>query len=180
MTDRIADIWGSRTPFATGADWPAYHRSADRAGVAAGMPAVTGVRVLTSVPLDGPVYASPIVAGGLTVVATEQDTVYAFDGAYRQIWRQHLGEPSPSTERQCGNIDPLGITGTPVYDATSGLVYVSPEYGGPPRHELVALDLRTGAVRWRRSIDLPGAETRAMQERGALAVTGGRVWVPFG
>jgi len=161
-------------------DWPAYHGSADRAGVAAGMPAVSRLAVAASVRLDGPVYASPIVAGGLTVVATEQDTVYALDRAYRQVWRQHLGEPSPTAERQCGNIDPVGITGTPVYDATSGLVYVAPEYGGPPRHELAALDLRTGTVRWRRSVDLPGTETRAMQERGALAVTGGRVWVPFG
>jgi len=161
-------------------DWPTYHGSADRAGVAAAMPAVSRLAVLSSVRLDGAVYASPIVVGGLTVVATEHDTVYAFDGAYRQVWRQHLGEPSPAGERQCGNIDPLGITGTPVYDATSGLVYVSPEYGGPPRHELVALDPRTGAVRWRRGVDLPGTETRAMQERGALAVTGGRVWVPFG
>jgi outer membrane protein assembly factor BamB len=59
-------------------------------------------------------------------------------------------------------------------------VYVAPEYGSPVRHELDALDLKTGAVRWHRSLDLPGVETRAMQERGALAVDGGRVWVPFG
>jgi outer membrane protein assembly factor BamB len=171
----------SPSPTPAGArDWPTYHRSADRAGVAAGMPAVSRLSVVASVRLDGAVYASPIVAGGLAVVATENDTVYAFDGRYRQVWRQHLGEPSPAAERPCGNIDPLGITGTPVYDAAGGSVYVSPEYGGPPRHELVALDLRTGAVRWRHSVDLPGTETRAMQERGALAVTGGRVWVPFG
>jgi outer membrane protein assembly factor BamB len=168
------------SPTTAAGDWPAYHGSADRAGVAARMPAVSRLRVATSVRLDGAVYAAPIVAGGLTVVATENDTVYALDRAYRQVWRQHLGEPSPAAERECGNIDPLGITGTPVYDATSGLVYVSPQYGGPPRHELVALDLRTGAVRWRRGVDLPGTETRAMQERGALAVTAGRVWVPFG
>jgi outer membrane protein assembly factor BamB len=167
------------TPAAT-RDWPAYHGGADRAGVAAAMPAATRLSLVASVRLDGAVYAAPIVARGLTIVATENDTVYAFDGAYRKVWRQHLGEPSPAAERMCGNIDPLGITGTPVYDPSSGLVYVSPEYGGPARHELVALDLRTGAVRWRRSVDLPGTETRAMQERGALAVTGGRVWVPFG
>jgi outer membrane protein assembly factor BamB len=167
-------------PATSDRDWPAYHGSADRAGVAPTMPAVSRLRVLTAIRLDGAVYASPIVAGGLTVVATENDTVYAFDSAYRQVWRQHVGEPSPAAERPCGNIDPLGITGTPVYDATTGLVYVAPEYGGPPRHELVALDLRTGAVRWRRGIDLAGTETKAMQERGALAVTGGRVWVPFG
>jgi outer membrane protein assembly factor BamB len=171
------------SPTATGgapavADWPTYHGTADRAGVSRDMPAVAGLRVLTALKLDGAVYASPIVAGGLTVVATENDTVYAFDGAYRQVWTRHLGNPSPAGERPCGNIDPLGITGTPVYD--HGLVYVSPEYGGPPRHELTALDLRTGAVRWRRDIDLPGTETRAMQERGALTVAGGRVWVPFG
>jgi outer membrane protein assembly factor BamB len=167
-------------PATSDRDWPAYHGSADRAGVARAMPAVSRLRVLTAIRLDGAVYAAPVVAGGLTVVATENDTVYAFDGAYRQVWRRHLGDPSPAGERPCGNIDPLGITGTPVYDAGSGLVFVAPEYGGPPRHELVALDLRTGAVRWRRGIDLPGTETRAMQERGALAVTGGRVWVPFG
>jgi len=161
-------------------DWPGYHGSADRAGVAAAMPPVSRLGVVASVRLDGAVYAAPIVAAGLTVVATENDTVFAFDRSYRQVWRRHLGEPSPAAERPCGNIDPLGITGTPVYDPGSGLVYVSPEYGGPPRHELVALDLRTGAVRWRRGVDLPGTETRAMQERGALAVTGGRVWVPFG
>jgi hypothetical protein len=168
----------STAPATSDRDWPTYHGSADRAGVARAMPAVTGLRVVTSLKLDGAVYAAPIVAGGLTIVATENDTVYGLDGSYRQVWRQHVGDPSPAGERPCGNIDPLGITGTPV--AAGGVVYVAAEYGGPPRHELVALDLRTGAVRWRHTLDLPGVETRAMQERGALTVTGGRVWVPFG
>jgi outer membrane protein assembly factor BamB len=172
---------GSSAPATSTDDWPTYHGTADRAGLARDMPPVSGrLSVPASIKLDGAVYASPIVAGGRTVVATENDTVYAFDRAYRQVWQRHLGDPSPAGERPCGNIDPLGITGTPVYDASTGLVYVSPEYGGPPRHELVALDLRSGVVRWRRDIDLPGTETRAMQERGALAVAGGRVWVPFG
>ena len=35
-------------------------------------------------------------------------------------------------------------------------------------------------MRWQRSLDLPGVETAAMQERGALTIAGGRVWVPFG
>ena len=80
--------------------------------------------------------------------------------AYRQLWRQHLGAPSPARERPCGNIDPLGITGTPIYEPATGLVFVAAEYGGPARHELVALDAATGTVRWRRSIDLPGVQTR--------------------
>ena len=38
----------------------------------------------------------------------------------------------------------------------------------------------TGKVRWQRDVDLPGPTPAAMQQRGALAITGGRVWVPFG
>ena len=41
--------------------------------------------------LDGAVYASPLVVGGITVVATENDTVYGFDSAYRQVWKTRLG-----------------------------------------------------------------------------------------
>jgi hypothetical protein len=67
-----------------------------------------------------------------------------------------------------------------VFDGATGLVFVAAQYGGAPRHEMVALDVADGSVRWRRSIDVPGVETAAMQERGALTVTGGRVWVPFG
>jgi outer membrane protein assembly factor BamB len=162
-------------------DWPTYHGNVARTGFSATMPAAKGApRLRASLKLDGQVYASPIVADGRTVVATENDTVYAFDKAGRQIWRRHVGTPSPAGERSCGNIDPLGITGTPVYDKSTGLVFVAAQYGGPPRHELVALALADGSVRWRKSLDLPGVETAAMQERGALTVTGGRVWVPFG
>jgi outer membrane protein assembly factor BamB len=163
------------------ADWPTYHRTSDRAGVAAAMPAVSGpLRVVARTKLDAPVYASPLVVGGLTIIATENDTVYAFDGSYRQVWKRHLGSPSPQRERECGNVDPLGVTGTPVYDPASKLLFVAAEYGGPPRHQLVAMTVTSGAVRSRRSLDLPGVQTKAMQERGALTVTGGRVWVPFG
>jgi outer membrane protein assembly factor BamB len=162
-------------------DWPTYHGDAARTGVSTTMPAASGPpRVTTTLQLDGQVYGAPIVARGRTVVATENDTVYAFDQTGKQLWTRHLGEPSPAAERPCGNIDPLGITGTPVYDSSTGDVFVAAEYGASPRHELVALSLTDGSVRWRASLDLPGVQDAAMQERGALTVTGGRVWVPFG
>lgn len=145
------------------------------------MPAVRGaLRVVQNIQLDSNVYASPIVVNSITVAATENNTVYAFGPDFAQLWKRNFGAPSPSDERDCGNIDPLGITGTPVYDASTGSVFVSPQLGGPPRHRLVALELRTGKLRWERSIDLAGVQTKAMQERGALTVAGGRVWVPFG
>lgn len=158
-----------------------YHGTADRAGVAPGMPTAHGpLRVVRRLRLDGAVYAAPIVVGGVVVAATEHDTVYAFDQSGRQLWKRNLGRPSPAGERPCGNIDPLGITGTPIYDARTHLVYVAPELGAPPRHELVAITIHDGTVAWRRPLDRPGTDPAAMQQRGALAVSGDRVYVPFG
>jgi hypothetical protein len=169
------------TSAAAPADWPSYHGRANRSGLSRDMPPVSGALHRTaSITLDGAVYAAPIVARGITIVATENNSLYAFDGSFHLLWKHHVGTPSPASERPCGNIDPLGITGTPVFDATHGNILVAPEYGGPPRHEVVALKLATGAYAWHHSIDLPGVETRAMQERGALALAGGRVWIPFG
>lgn len=163
------------------ADWPTYHGTADRRGVSTTMPAATGslarVQALT---LDGQVLASPLVVQGLTIVATENDSVYALDRSYRQVWKRSLGSPSPAEERQCGDIDPLGITGTPVYDPTTDRIYLVAETGGSVRHQLFALDRASGAVAWSRSVDLPGVSAKDMQQRGALAITAGRVWVSFG
>ena len=163
------------------ADWPTYHGTMSRDGVSKTMPAARGKPELVhSLKLDGAVYASPIVVRGLTIVATEQDTVYAFNQSYRQVWKRSLGSPSPAEQRQCGDINPLGITGTPVYNAATNHVFVVAELGGSVRHELFALDPASGQVAWRKSVDLPGVSARDMQQRGALAITGNRVWVSFG
>jgi outer membrane protein assembly factor BamB len=152
-----------------------------REGVSTTMPKASGApKLVQSLKLDGEVFASPIVVRGLTIVATEQDTVYAFDQSYRQVWKRSLGSPSPAEERQCGNINPLGITGTPVYDARTNRVYVVAEHGGAVRHELYALNVASGTVAWSKSVDLPGVSARDMQQRGALAIANSRVWVSYG
>jgi outer membrane protein assembly factor BamB len=166
---------------ADAADWPAYHGTMSRAGVSATMPAAGGTpKRVQSLRLDGEVFASPIVVRGLTIVATEQDTVYAFDQSYQQVWKRSLGSPSPAEERQCGDINPLGITGTPVYDTATNHVFVVAEHGGSVRHELYALDATSGGVAWSKSVDLPGVSARDMQQRGALAIADNRVWVSYG
>lgn len=163
-------------------EWTAYHGNRLRTGHSTSMPRFhRRLHVVKRVGLDGAVYASPIVARGLTVVATENDTVYAFGPKNRLVWKRHLGAPSPASERPCGNIDPLGITGTPIYDRRNGLVYVAPEFSGnPPTHRLYALHIGTGKVAFHRTVDLHGVDRRVMQERGALTIAHGRVWVPFG
>jgi outer membrane protein assembly factor BamB len=131
--------------------------------------------------LDGAVYGQPLVVGSLVLVATENDTVFGLErttGAVR--WRRNLGTPVRRSALSCGNIDPLGITGTPAYDPGTGSVFVVTETTGA-RHTLVALRADTGAVRWRRGLDVLASRDRhAEQQRGALAVAGGRVYVPFG
>src|SRR5690348_1507519 len=80
------------------ADWPMYHGNRARTGYSTTMPAFTNHLALTrKIALDGAVYGSPIVVGGRIVVATENDTVYAFTLAGAQIWRRHLGSPSPAS-----------------------------------------------------------------------------------
>lgn len=158
-----------------------YHGDPSHGGLSSSMPNVSGpLKVIASVKLDGAVYASPIVAGGVVVVATENDSVYAFNVEGTRLWHVKVASPSPAYQRACGNISPLGITGTPIYSAKTGDVYLVAEHGGKVGHDLIALDLRTGTVRWRKNIDLPGPAPVAMQQRGALAMTGGRVWVSFG
>ncbi|MFN2559948.1 MAG: PQQ-binding-like beta-propeller repeat protein [Jatrophihabitans sp.] len=161
-------------------NWPTYHGTNYRHGDSASMPAVSGSpQVITTLALDGAVYGSPIVIRGWTILATENNTVYAFDASYRLRWSTHLGSPSPASQRPCGNIDPLGITGTPAWSATTESVYVAPEFSGPT-HQLYALYVGTGAIRFHHSLDLSGVDPTVMQQRGALLVDAHRVFVPFG
>jgi hypothetical protein len=169
---------GRQAQRAKPADWPTYHGNRLRTGYAPTMPAAHGaLHVVRRYNLDGNVYASPIIIGGRTFVATENDSVYAIENGHI-VWRTHLGTPAPDDQTPCGNIAPLGITGTPVYH--KGRIYVAAEFASPARHRLFSLRFRDGHVMWKHNLDLPGVETDAMQERGALTYAGGRVWVPFG
>ena len=101
------------------------------------MPNVSGSPGVTeSIRLDGAVYASPIAVDGVIVVATENDSVYAFDAQGRQLWHVKVGSPSPAQERACGDIDPLGITSTPIYSARTGNVYLVAEHNGKVGHDM--------------------------------------------
>ena len=54
----------------------------------------------------------------------------------------------------CGDIDPLGITGTMAYDRITGRVFAVAETAGGS-HTLVGLDAETGTVEVRASVDPP-------------------------
>jgi outer membrane protein assembly factor BamB len=171
----------SSTAGAAGAaDWTTYHRDNARTGYLAGLADPTRLERAWSVRLDGAVYAEPLVVGDRVLVATEADSLYALElRSGRVQWRTTVGEPVPLSELPCGNIDPLGITGTPVYDPATGLVFAVAEVAGPA-HVLVGVDARTGQVRVRRSADPPGIDPRPHQQRAALALSQGKVYVAYG
>ncbi len=167
-----------------GAGWPTDHGDNLRSGFMPSQARYVGLTTAFSRSLDGAVYGSPILAGANLVVATENNTVYALDpasGATR--WSRHLHTPISRSQLPCGNIDPLGITGTPAYDAVTGRIFVVTESADPAtvaRHEIFALDAGTGATEWTRRVEVPGTDPKTEQQRAALAVSGGRLFIAFG
>src|SRR5207244_3835528 len=108
--------------------WPTYHHSGDRAGVAAVGSSFNGVQQAWATGgLGGAVYAEPLYVGGRVLVATENNTIYAIDASSGgPIWQTHLADPVDSGSLPCGNIRPnVGITGTPVVDTGSGVLYAA-------------------------------------------------------
>ena len=171
------------SPSAAAADWPTYHRDNARTGYVPDVPDPRRITRAWSAELDGAVYAEPLVVGGRVLVATEGNSLYSLDAATGQVqWRTNVGSPVPLSALPCGNIDPLGITGTPVYDPASGLVFAVAEVIGDagPAHVLVGVDVATGEVRVRRSADPPGVAPLAHQQRAALALSRGMVYVAYG
>ncbi|HVX60167.1 MAG TPA: DUF4214 domain-containing protein [Pirellulales bacterium] len=127
---------------------------------------------LHSTPLDGQVYAQPLVVAHVNVTtgaspgihdvviaATEHDSVYAIDAANGDVlWHDSFIDPAAgittlsSADVLSESISPeIGITSTPVVDPTTGTVYVEARTkevrGGQTHfvHSLHALDLQNGA-----------------------------------
>jgi outer membrane protein assembly factor BamB len=163
------------------ADWPAYDRTAERSGVSVSSPVPGVVRQSWTASVDGAVYAQPLVVGSEVIVATENDSVYALSASSGAVmWTRHLAS-AVTAGLPCGNINPSGITGTPVADPATGRLWLVTFTAQPAsRHTLWELDLATGRTLWQRPIDVAGSDPRAQQQRGALTLLGSRVYVPFG
>ena len=106
---------------------------------------------LITYPTDGYIFAQPLYVSGVTIpgqgihnivfVATENDTVYAFDADSNAgdngglLWRTNLGTAVSSYTGEFGTrfqgtyygdiVPVVGITGTPVIDPASGTLYVN-------------------------------------------------------
>jgi outer membrane protein assembly factor BamB len=160
-------------PSVTGTDVLTYKYDLSRSGQNPTESTLTPVNVapatfglLRVLSVDGKVDAQPLYVSKLAVagaphnaviVATEHDSVYAFDSDTGVLlWKVSLlgsGEVASDT-RGCGQITPeIGITSTPVIDRGAGahgtvfVVAMSKDSSSAYHQRLHALDLATGAER---------------------------------
>jgi hypothetical protein len=189
-----------------------HHNNASRDGVyvdsALSKTAVAGLHVdpaFAGATVSGPTYAQPLYLAGangspdLVIVATEQNHVYAFDAGKggKSVWDVTLATPLPrsrlsSLRAGCGNIDPLGVTGTPVIDGASRTIYLDAmtiaSANATAQHQVYALDADTGATKSGWPVDLNSKvsagsttfDSLVENQRGALILLDGKVFVPFG
>ena len=149
-----------------------YHNDNARTGQALNETILTPSNVnstqfgkLFQVTVDGKVDAQPLYASQVAIpsqgthnvlyVATENDSVYAFDAdTGAQLWQVSVlpaGE-TPSDDRGCTQVIPeIGITATPVIDLSSGpngtiyIVAMTKDSSASYHQRLHALDITTGA-----------------------------------
>lgn len=128
---------------------------------------------LFSYPVDGYVYAEPLYVSNpavpglathnLVFVATEHDSVYAFDAdglTTAPLWQKSFIDPANGittvdslNDLQCNNLMPeIGITGTPVISLSNQALYVVSEVKDQNTDtfiiQLHALDLATGTEKF--------------------------------
>jgi Bacterial Ig-like domain (group 2) len=202
-----------------------YHNDLGRTGQNLGETILTPANVnakefgkLFSDPVDGYVYAQPLYVSNVAIpgrgrhnvvyVATEGDTVYAFDAdqAGPPLWKKSLlgaGETSvPSPDTSCDQIVPqIGITSTPVIDPSTGTLYAvaMSKLGAAARtryfQRLHALALTTGEEKFGAPVEISGEARGAGAgssqgsirfdaflhlNRPGLALVGGNLYIGFG
>ena len=114
---------------------------------------------LFSYPVDGQVYAQPLYLPRVTIggntysvvfVATQSDTVYAFDASGTQtaaLWQKSLGSSVPKNDYS-GVSPNVGILSTPVIDSTTNTLYLVAESSTDPLFTLHALDVTSGVEKF--------------------------------
>ena len=143
--------------------------------------------------ISGNVYAQPLyieggVNGPMIIAVTESNNVYALNATTGTvIWQVNVGPPVTSG-LPCGNINPAGITGTPVVDLASRRLFLDALIDGPTKkHFVYSLNVDTGATTSGWPVDVNATATYnginfvslAQEERGALALVNGTVYLSY-
>ena len=204
------------TAMARGVDVTTYKNDLNRSGQNLAESTLTLTNVASStfgllrmLPVDGRVDAQPLYLSALSAaggsfntvfVATEHDSVYAFDSdSGATLWHVSLlgtGE-TPSDARGCNQVTPeIGITSTPVIDRTAGahgtlyIVAMSIDSSSNYHQRLHALDVATGAELLNGPVDISASfpatgtatssfDPKSYEERAALLLSGGTIYTSW-
>jgi hypothetical protein len=143
--------------------------------------------------ISGNVYAQPLYieggpSGPMIIAVTESNNIYALNAnTGTVIWRRNVGTPVTSG-LPCGNINPLGITGTPVIDLPSrSLFFDAMVDGATKKHFIYSLNVDTGAINPGWPVDVNATAnyngisftSLVQNERGGLALVNGIVYVTW-
>ena len=162
--------------------WTTYHHDDGHTGFDSTLPTAVGVNTgWVSPALDAQIYGSPLVFRGIVYAATLNNTIYALnERTGKVVWSHHLRTPA-SSGWSCGNVSPQGILGTPVIDPASLRIYAA-TFATDHMYRLEGLRLSDGFEQVNTFITTPAGDFdwTIEQERGALAIHGGNVYVPFG
>jgi hypothetical protein len=142
--------------------------------------------------VTGKVYAQPLYVeqgpGGREafIVATEENHISVLDSAGAPIWDKTYGAPATSN-LPCGNIRPLGVTGTPVVDLASRTIYfdtmTTPDNNQTFQHKIYAVSLDDGSTKAGWPVDFANVthlDAAHHNQRGALGLVNGVLYVPYG
>ncbi len=144
--------------------------------------------------ISGNVYAQPLyIEGGangpMIIGVTESNNVYALNATTGTvIWQRTDIGPPVTSGLPCGNINPTGITGTPVVDLASRRLFFDALIdGATKKHFIYSLDVDTGATTPGWPVDVNATASYnsinfvslAQEERGGLALVNGIVYIPY-
>jgi hypothetical protein len=140
--------------------------------------------------ISGNVHAQPLyIEGGqngpMVIVVTASNNVYALHAdTGTVIWSRTDIGPAVTSGLPCGNINPVGIIGTPVVDLTSRSLFFDALIDGTPKkHFVFSLNVDTGATNTGWPVDVSAAvppfDSPVQEDRGALALVNGIVYVPY-
>ena len=182
---RIVAAPRSNLAAAASGSWTVYHGNDAHTGYDPTQPQANGATAGWATTLDGEMYAEPLVYNGIVYAATMNDTVYALNQATGAVvWSKHLRAPETSGWG-CGGFSQQGIMGTPVIDIADGRIYVVTLDGTDDDYRLEGLNLVSGleeidTIITTGTSDTNGFNWTIQQDRGALAIANGYVYVPFG
>jgi uncharacterized protein YjdB len=218
ITASLNGMSGNTTVTVTGAgkagvNIPTWHVDNNRSGLNPNETSLTPTNVagpnfgkLFSLSVDGYAYAEPLLISNVAIsggthnvlyVATENDTVYAFDAdTGAPLWQKSVLQSGENPAH--GTVAPVqGITSTPVIDPSTNTIYVVSEQTSSTNgttYRLNALDITTGLQKTGSpvtiSASVPGTNSTNVKgvvslppgcvQRAALLLSQGSVYIGVG